>query len=81
MAAVSGGVVEKAVNGEKITATGVAIDAVAGASGNKVEKVAEKAFATEVVQKAFPKVVDGAKDVVQRVNDKVNEKPEPKHQS
>ena len=80
VAAVSGGVVEKAVNGEKIIATGILIDAAAGAAGHKVEKIAEKTFAIEALQKLVPKAIDATKDTVQRVNDKANEKPEHKEQ-
>ena len=73
VAAVSGGVVEKAVNGEKITLTGVAVDAAVGATGHNVEKVAERAFATEAVQKAVPKVLDAGRELISRVNDKSKE--------
>jgi len=78
VAAIAGGSFEKAVNGEHVTLAGVITDGVIGGTGHKVEKIVERAFATEAVAKAMPKVVEAGRDLISRVNDKSKERPEPK---
>lgn len=65
---ITGGLTEKGANGEKSSATDVAVDAASGAIGPKVEKIAERTFATEAVQKILPKAIDSGVDALKRLS-------------
>jgi hypothetical protein len=67
---VAGGAFERGVNGEKVgDVKQVALDAATGAVGPQVEKIAEKTFATEALQKTVPKATDVVIDAGRRTSD------------
>jgi RHS repeat-associated protein len=81
VAGVTGGAVERGVNGEKIgDAKAIAVDAVAGAVSPKVEAVADKTFATEAIAKTVPKAIDATVDAGKRLSSGGGEQPKPQTQ-
>ncbi|MEO6910034.1 MAG: hypothetical protein ABI158_03830, partial [Edaphobacter sp.] len=81
VAGVTGGSVERGVNGEKIgDAKAIAVDVVAGAVSPKIEAVADKTFATEAIAKTVPKAIDATVDAGKRLSSLGAEQPKSQQQ-
>ncbi len=80
-AGVTGGSVERGVNGEKVVdVKAIAVDAVAGAVSPKIEAVADKTFATGAIAKTVTKLIDATVDAGKRLSSGGGEQPKPQQQ-